>query len=58
MQSRIANDIGGLESVVTTTATSIASNVTTVIASLVAMCLLDWRLALHLAGVRAARRCG
>ncbi len=46
VQSRIANDIGGLESVVTTTATSIASNVTTVIASLVAMCLLDWRLAI------------
>jgi ATP-binding cassette, subfamily B, bacterial len=46
VQSRIANDIGGLESVVTTTATSIASNVTTVIASLVAMCILDWRLAI------------
>jgi ATP-binding cassette subfamily B protein len=46
VQSRIANDIGGLESVVTTTATSIASNVTTVAAALVAMCLLDWRLAL------------
>jgi ATP-binding cassette, subfamily B, bacterial len=45
VQSRIANDIGGLEGVVTTTATSITSNVTTVIASLVAMCLLDWRLA-------------
>jgi ATP-binding cassette subfamily B protein len=46
VQSRIANDIGGLESVVTSTATSIASNVTTVAASIVAMCLLDWRLAL------------
>ncbi|MBV9002463.1 MAG: ABC transporter ATP-binding protein [Solirubrobacterales bacterium] len=46
VQSRIANDIGGLESVVTSTATSIASNVTTVIASVIAMCLLDWRLAL------------
>ena len=46
VQSRIANDIGGLESVVTTTATSIASNVTTVLASIVAMCILDWRLAL------------
>jgi ATP-binding cassette, subfamily B, bacterial len=46
IQSRIANDIGGLESVVTTTATTIASNVTTVIAALVAMCLLDWRLAI------------
>jgi ATP-binding cassette subfamily B protein len=46
VQSRIANDIGGLESVVTSTATSIASNVTTVVASIVAMCILDWRLAL------------
>jgi ATP-binding cassette subfamily B protein len=45
VQSRIANDIGGLESVVTTTATSIASNVTTVVASIIAMCILDWRLA-------------
>jgi len=46
VQSRIGNDIGGLDSVVTTTATTIAANATTVIASLVAMCLLDWRLAL------------
>ncbi|MBV8712768.1 MAG: ABC transporter ATP-binding protein, partial [Solirubrobacterales bacterium] len=46
VQSGISNDIGGLESVVTSTATSIASNVTTVIASVIAMCLLDWRLAL------------
>ncbi len=46
VQSRIANDIGGLDSVVTTTATTIAQNATTVIAALVAMCLLDWRLAL------------
>ena len=46
VQSRIANDIGGLDSVVTTTATTIASNATTVIAALVAMCILDWRLAL------------
>jgi ATP-binding cassette subfamily B protein len=45
VQSRIANDIGGLDSVVTTTATTIAQNATTVIASLVAMCLLNWRLA-------------
>jgi ATP-binding cassette, subfamily B, bacterial len=45
VQSRIANDIGGLDNVVTQTATTIAQNVTTVIASLVAMCLLDWRLA-------------
>jgi ATP-binding cassette, subfamily B, bacterial len=46
IQSRIANDIGGVQTVVTTTATSIVSNVTTVLASIVAMFLLDWRLAL------------
>ncbi|HWE13094.1 MAG TPA: ABC transporter ATP-binding protein [Solirubrobacteraceae bacterium] len=46
IQSRIANDIGGLDSVVTTTATTIAQNATTVLASLVAMCVLDLRLAL------------
>jgi ATP-binding cassette subfamily B protein len=46
VQSRIANDIGGLDAVVTTTATTIASNATTVIAALVAMCLLDVKLAL------------
>ncbi len=45
VQSRIANDIGALDSVVTTTATTIAQNATTVIAAVVAMCLLDWRLA-------------
>jgi ATP-binding cassette, subfamily B, bacterial len=45
VQSRIANDIGGIENVVTSTATSVLSNVTTVLASVVAMFLLDWRLA-------------
>jgi ATP-binding cassette subfamily B protein len=45
VQSRIANDIGGIENVVTTTATSVLSNVTTVVATVVAMVLLDWRLA-------------
>src|SRR5688500_4559741 len=45
VQSRIANDIGGVERVVTSTATSIVSNVTTVMAAIVAMFLLDWRLA-------------
>ena len=33
VQSRIANDIGGIDNVVTTTATSIAQNATTVIAT-------------------------
>jgi ATP-binding cassette subfamily B protein len=45
VQSRIANDIGGIDNVVTNTATSIVSNVTTVLATIVAMFLLDWRLA-------------
>jgi ATP-binding cassette subfamily B protein len=46
VQSRIANDIGGVQNVVTSTATSIVSNATTVLATIVAMVLLDWRLAL------------
>ncbi|MBA3331892.1 MAG: ABC transporter ATP-binding protein [Actinobacteria bacterium] len=46
VQSRIANDIGGVQNVVTSTATSIVSNVTTVVAAVAAMLLLDWRLAL------------
>jgi ATP-binding cassette subfamily B protein len=45
VQSRIANDIGGIENVVTSTATSVLSNVTSVLATVVAMILLDWRLA-------------
>jgi ATP-binding cassette subfamily B protein len=45
VQSRIANDIGGVQSVVTSTATSIVQNVTTVLATVTAMLLLDWRLA-------------
>ena len=45
VQSRIANDIGAIDSVVTTTATSVAQSATTVIATIVAMVLLDWRLA-------------
>ncbi len=44
IQSRLANDVGGVRSVLTTTASSILSNVVTVIASLVAMLLLSWQL--------------
>ena len=46
VQSRISNDIGGVQSVVTSTATSIASNVTTVVATMFAMIALSWKLAL------------
>jgi ATP-binding cassette subfamily B protein len=45
VQSRIANDIGGVDNVLTSTATSIMSTVTTVIATVIAMFLLEWRLA-------------
>ncbi|HEY1538458.1 MAG TPA: ABC transporter ATP-binding protein [Solirubrobacteraceae bacterium] len=45
VQSRIANDIGGVQNVVTTTATSIVSSATTVLTTIVAMIVLDWRLA-------------
>lgn len=44
VQSRIANDIGGMQATVTSTATSLVSNLTSVVASVVAMLALDWRL--------------
>ncbi|MFJ5266036.1 ABC transporter ATP-binding protein [Streptomyces sp. NPDC088387] len=44
VQSRIANDIGGMQATVTSTATSLVSNATSVIATIVAMIALDWRL--------------
>jgi ATP-binding cassette subfamily B protein len=44
IQSRLANDVGGVRSVLTTTASSILSNTVTVLASLVAMLLLSWQL--------------
>jgi ATP-binding cassette, subfamily B, bacterial len=46
VQSRITNDIGGMQTVVTSTATSIAANLTTVVATAVAMVALSWQLAL------------
>src|SRR6185437_12793113 len=46
VQSRITNDVGGMESVVTSTATSIAANLTTAVATAAAMVALSWRLSL------------
>lgn len=46
VQSRIANDIGGMQATVTSTATSLVSNATSVVATIVAMIALDWRLTL------------
>jgi ATP-binding cassette, subfamily B, bacterial len=44
IQSRLANDVGGVQTVVTSTASSILSNVVTVSSSLVAMVVLSWQL--------------
>src|SRR6266550_1935334 len=46
VQSRISNDIGGVQNVVTNTATSIASSATTVAATMIGMLALNWKLAL------------
>src|SRR4051795_9124475 len=46
VQSRISNDIGGVQGVVTSTATSIVSSVTTVLATMVGMIALSWELSL------------
>ncbi len=46
IQSRLSNDIGGVQQVVTDTATSVVSNVAIALSTIVAMWLIDWRLAL------------
>ena len=46
IQSRLANDIGGVQAVVTDTASSLTSNLAIAISTTIAMFLLDWRLAL------------
>jgi ATP-binding cassette, subfamily B, bacterial len=46
VQSRLTHDIGGMQSVVTSTATSLASNATTVVGTVAAMVALSWRLSL------------
>src|SRR6185312_5928785 len=46
IQSRIANDVGGVQSVVTDTASSVLANVATVLTTVIAMAILDWRLTL------------
>ncbi|WP_342800360.1 ABC transporter ATP-binding protein [Nocardia sp. No.11] len=46
VQSRLINDVGGMQSVVTSTATAIAGNVTTVVGTSIAMAVLSWRLSL------------
>jgi ATP-binding cassette subfamily B protein len=44
VQSRIANDIGGMSATVTDVATTIVGSVTTVVATVIAMVALNWQL--------------
>ena len=46
IQSRLNNDIGGVQSVVTQTATSVVSNITTALATIAGMLFLSWQLTL------------
>jgi ATP-binding cassette subfamily B protein len=44
IQSRLANDVGGVQSVVTDTASSVTSNIAIAISTVIAMLFIDWRL--------------
>jgi ATP-binding cassette, subfamily B, bacterial len=46
IQSRLSNDVGGIQSVVTDTAASVTSNVAVAASTIVAMIFIDWRLTL------------
>ena len=51
IQSRLANDVGGVQSVVTDTASSVTSNLAVALSTVVAMWLIDWRLTILSLGV-------
>lgn len=51
IQSRLANDVGGVQSVLSDTAATVLSNTTVVISTLVAMVWMDWRLTLLSVGI-------
>jgi ATP-binding cassette subfamily B protein len=44
IQSRLANDVGGVQSVVTTTASTILANVVIFVSTIVAMVIISWQL--------------
>jgi ATP-binding cassette subfamily B protein len=44
IQSRLANDVGGIQSVVTDTAASVTSNIAIAVSTIIAMFIIDWRL--------------
>ena len=51
IQSRLANDVGGIQPVVTDTAANLTSNVAVAISTIAAMFLIDWRLTVMSLGV-------
>jgi ATP-binding cassette, subfamily B, bacterial len=51
LQSRLQNDVGGVQNVVTNTASSVLSNTVTVLSTVVAMVLLSWQLTLLALGI-------
>ena len=46
IQSRLSNDVGGIQGVVTDTASSVTSNIATTVSTVIAMVIIDWRLTL------------
>jgi ATP-binding cassette subfamily B protein len=51
IQSRLANDVGGVQSVVTDTAASLTSNIAIALSTMIAMFIIDWRLTILSLGV-------
>lgn len=51
IQSRLANDVGGVQSVLSDTAATLLNNIATVLSTLVAMVYMDWRLTLLSVGI-------
>ena len=51
IQSRLSNDVGGVQAVLTDTASSILSNITTVVSTIIVMVLLSWQLTLLSLGI-------
>jgi ATP-binding cassette subfamily B protein len=51
IQSRLANDVGGVQAVVTDTAASITSNIAVAVSTVIAMLFVDWRLTVLSLGI-------
>ena len=51
IQSRLSNDVGGIQAVVTDTATSVTANVAVVLSTIAAMIYIDWRLTILSVGL-------